>query len=305
MDVTHSDCAAFMANIRDKPADDVPRLVYADWLDEHAGSAECPRLMTAVCPRLNGRPCPTCNGRGRVSNGFAELAEFIRLQCERATIARVRAALLDDEIDWSRCESVSATWCPNCGDCCCRDREFSLNDDDCPLHSVASKHDCLSQLIRRGEAAANRSTVLFNQVRPQFGYEIPHVWMDDAENAECFPLLIVRRGLPDEWRGPLAAFPEVPRLCRQFPLTLATLTDREPERDEGYFQWVSSSFGTDDWRWDVHRGCIPWEIFRLLDGYATERKENEHVTAGRYYRSVGDATAALSRACLACGRKDG
>src|SRR6476619_554029 len=46
-----SDDAALLAAIRAAPADDAPRLIYADWLDEH------------------GRP---------------ERAEFIRVQCELA-----------------------------------------------------------------------------------------------------------------------------------------------------------------------------------------------------------------------------
>src|SRR5262245_38829145 len=46
-----SDCAALLAAIREAPDDDAPRLVYADWLDEH------------------GQP---------------ERAEFIRVQCELA-----------------------------------------------------------------------------------------------------------------------------------------------------------------------------------------------------------------------------
>src|SRR6476660_8352291 len=46
-----SDSPALLAAIRQAPADDAPRLVYADWLDEH------------------GQP---------------ERAEFIRIQCELA-----------------------------------------------------------------------------------------------------------------------------------------------------------------------------------------------------------------------------
>src|SRR4051812_43183757 len=49
--MTHDD--AFLQSIRDEPDDDVPRLIYADWLEEH------------------GRP---------------EHAEFIRLQCELARL---------------------------------------------------------------------------------------------------------------------------------------------------------------------------------------------------------------------------
>ena len=46
---------AFLAAIRAHPADDLPRLVYADWLEEH---------------------------------GQSERAEFIRVECEAAMIDR-------------------------------------------------------------------------------------------------------------------------------------------------------------------------------------------------------------------------
>src|SRR5215203_267031 len=61
-----SDAAALLATIRAAPADDAPRLVYADWLDEH---------------------------------GHPDRAEFIRVQCELArrdgpTLRRREAELL-------------------------------------------------------------------------------------------------------------------------------------------------------------------------------------------------------------------
>ncbi len=48
-----TDRAAFLRAIADNPDDDLPRLVYADWLDEH---------------------------------GEPERAEFIRVQCELARL---------------------------------------------------------------------------------------------------------------------------------------------------------------------------------------------------------------------------
>lgn len=89
IDTTQS---ALLAAIRANPADDAPRLIYADWLDENA-------TMDEKCHRCGGDgtiendstgreyTCPNCNGN-RVSlkgNRFAERAEFIRRQCEFPT----------------------------------------------------------------------------------------------------------------------------------------------------------------------------------------------------------------------------
>lgn len=78
---------AFIRKILAEPADDTPRLVYADWLDEHAGTVPCP-----ICrgPGFNrgglGGPigCTRCRGELAVSDGSRERAEFIRVQVELA-----------------------------------------------------------------------------------------------------------------------------------------------------------------------------------------------------------------------------
>lgn len=64
--------------------DDTPRLLYADRLDELTG--------TVVCPQCEGKKdywvglgcaqCARCDGVGRVPDGLAARAEFIRVQCE-------------------------------------------------------------------------------------------------------------------------------------------------------------------------------------------------------------------------------
>jgi hypothetical protein len=38
------------------------------------------------------------------------------------------------------CEGASASWCPNCGDCNCPERERDLDGEDCPLHKASSEH---------------------------------------------------------------------------------------------------------------------------------------------------------------------
>jgi uncharacterized protein (TIGR02996 family) len=78
-----TDGDALYSAIMAAPADQAPRLVYADWLDEHDGGVPC-----GICDGqgyqnwLAGTAlssCKACAGTGRVTN--AEIAEFIRLQC--------------------------------------------------------------------------------------------------------------------------------------------------------------------------------------------------------------------------------
>ena len=66
--MTHDE--AFLQSIRETPDDDAPRLIYADWLEEHGDARAAAR------------------------------AEFIRLQCQRARLPAYdprRQDLLDRE----------------------------------------------------------------------------------------------------------------------------------------------------------------------------------------------------------------
>lgn len=78
-----ADELVLVAAVSATPADDTPRLVYADWLDEHAGTVDC------FCKGRKWKqpdPCHRCNGRYGLSDGRRERAEFIRVQCEIATV---------------------------------------------------------------------------------------------------------------------------------------------------------------------------------------------------------------------------
>lgn len=95
-----TDDHALMAAILTTPGDDLPRLVYADWLEEHAGASECAACLGSGSHALNpyelasrfgtynagkiidAARCGVCHGSGRVPNHFAARAEFIRVQCE-------------------------------------------------------------------------------------------------------------------------------------------------------------------------------------------------------------------------------
>ncbi len=80
-----------MAAILANPAEDGLRLAYADCLEMEEAGNECGRCGGAgrgpvyVDGQTEVRhKCPTCSGSGRVSNGCAVRAEFIRLQVELA-----------------------------------------------------------------------------------------------------------------------------------------------------------------------------------------------------------------------------
>lgn len=85
-----TDEAALLRSILEEPANDTPRLVYADWLEERAGTTICSRcdghrFIEYPEPTYSGTSkttCFRCGGTGRIPNGYAERAEFIRVQCE-------------------------------------------------------------------------------------------------------------------------------------------------------------------------------------------------------------------------------
>lgn len=79
-DVT--DRESLLRNILLHPEDDLPRLVMADWLQEHDASWPCDQPGYA-----RGEPhaiCAKCKGFGVLENHYAARAEFIRIQCELA-----------------------------------------------------------------------------------------------------------------------------------------------------------------------------------------------------------------------------
>lgn len=127
-----TDADALLASILDRPDDDLPRLVFADWLDEQGNESDAAR------------------------------AAFIRVGCEIAELERERVRRFNDAIDWKECTGISATWCGNCGDCSCKNREESMSDKGCPLHDPASKHCCLEMLEYKESRLRNHERELWN-----------------------------------------------------------------------------------------------------------------------------------------------
>jgi len=109
------------------PADDAPRLMLADVLEEQ---------------------------------GQGERADFIRCQVMIASKEREKIDRFNDAEDWSMCTGIAANWCPNCGDCICRRPDESKSDLDCPLHSPDSPHCCMDELDREIDALRHRERKL-------------------------------------------------------------------------------------------------------------------------------------------------
>lgn len=78
---TDTTLVALRRAVLTNPADDLPRLLYADRLEDVAGLVTCPRCEAAGMA-WKDIGC-LCFGR-KVSDGRAELAEFVRVQCELA-----------------------------------------------------------------------------------------------------------------------------------------------------------------------------------------------------------------------------
>ena len=265
------------------PGDDTARLAYADWLGE---------------------------------NGGADRAEFVRVQCELAQLRRATTELYDDETDWSRCESVSASWCPNCGDCRCKHAwpDFGpRNDPACPLHSPDSPHASWHDLADRIEKLREREAEVFDpRFLPECGGQLREWYFecypDSYTPDRPFSFLLVR-GFVDEVRLPAAAFTEqfARELFSRHPVTKVVLTDKQPHEtglpvtDNEYPGWMwccdpTMRQATDSWG-------VPRYLFdQLGDSILTTFGTVYGARPSKFYAIADYGLAALSAACVARGR---
>lgn len=84
----NDDRRALLNNIIANPGDDLPRLVFCDWLEEREESVDCTQCggtgvgwYCDAAGDMDQRECPGCGGEGQVSNGYAKQATEIREQC--------------------------------------------------------------------------------------------------------------------------------------------------------------------------------------------------------------------------------
>jgi uncharacterized protein (TIGR02996 family) len=247
--------------ILEQPADDGPRLIYADWLDEHAVDAVCTDCHQGRRYGSDWINCP-CRGTGRVSDGRRELAEFVRVQCELARLER---------------------W---------------LREND-PRGEEGSRHPTVIKVetLRRRERELWTERLSDGYVRGYHWFTAPlgfsttlDRFIDGGAHADRHgpgtPLGVVRRGFVSEVRCTLAAFvggqpcecvgintagePQPAIFCptckgdpafrtvglaaelaRRHPVERVALTDREPEH-------VSREPGFDSWQWPGEFGPKGW-----------------------------------------------
>ena len=181
--------------IPENPADDVVRLVYADWLEEHGGTLVCPkckgtrierryesvgREFSGFSMEYRSYDCPC--GTGTVPDGRREQAEFIRVQCR---IAEMEAAVAEQ-----RKNAIM-------GGCCER---FANNQAcDCPS---GPEVDALRKRERELWMAREWSYLPVGW-QPSFSVHIDQTRPYDSGGAT---VALVRRGWVESVRLPLAAF---------------------------------------------------------------------------------------------------
>jgi uncharacterized protein (TIGR02996 family) len=185
---------ALLRGVLAAPDDDLPRLVYADWLDEHAGcvvrcdpgarhSHEGYRRWIAKQP-IHGivhesdprKPHHHCDEKCRVPDGYAARAEFIRVQVE---LARLEAPVIE-------ARTKGAVY----GGCC--DRHADMKACDClntPEMQVLREREreLWHRLPTRDTFAPWAAGISTDPDEPRF-------WLGDQSR----PLLAVRRGFVAE-----------------------------------------------------------------------------------------------------------
>jgi uncharacterized protein (TIGR02996 family) len=181
-----TDESALLAAVLAAPADDLPRLVYADWLEEHAGTVKCRACIDGDSIVTAFKKCAVCSGSGRVPNNFAERAEFVRVQCE---IASITVELKDADSPPDLSDECGTEGC----DC---SKRTTLRRRERELWPV------VREAIRRG-----------------LNERFPGEWCIHIESlgpiVEDTTAAIVRRGFVEEVRCTLAAFLGEPcGLCR-------------------------------------------------------------------------------------------
>ncbi len=260
--------ADFIRAVCADPFDDGPRLLMADWLEERGGP------------------------------GDGDRAEFIRVQCAIAAGAGRETELFNEDVDWSQCTGVAASWCPNCGDCCCKDREESMSDEDCPLHAPNSRHCCLEWLHYSMESLRHRERELW----------VPPLNRDMVKGSGLGTLIlpgmaeptpgitwgVVRRGFVASLRLPCEAFMRhAGAIFAAAPITAVALVDKEPERRNGrLWAWFCETTGGPG---VPYQEQLPEPLWLLSGGVCDDVSYHSHPTRDAAMEAASDAAVALGR----------
>jgi len=289
-----NDGQALLTTILQFPAEDTPRLGFADWLEENSAEVECgtcdgdglKRAMT-----INGRvKCPTCSGTGRVPDGRRARAEFIRCQIE---IARLLA--------------IAERWATTPSD-----QPGGSMEDGGPAGAALAE----SQNLQRRERDLwdgrweDWSLALIRLMGPlSLSERPPHKYVNTAFDADqemlayCHPpndpdgehiYWRFRRGFVSEIHCTCAAFQQhAAEIFAAQPVTAVTISDKRPLWDEGrsFCTWAKSPYQSESY-------VLPRAIFRKLPhNFARYVRDTVH-----HYETEDLARAALSAAAVSLGR---
>lgn len=308
-----TDFDRLLAAIRDNPGEDAPRLVWADWLEENAGTVACAACKGEgkIGVGNNGNPymatCDECNGSRRVSDGRAELAAFVRVQ--------VRIAELNRGYQESGHSSGGPMrGCVETSKLIARERELWP-----AVHQHLPIGSCFENSARwTGEAGESRGhpLILIRRGLPAVVRCTLAEWMGGTCE-RCGGARLVQRVPPREANydamgsvencpacGGTGRTPGIgPRLAQRWPIVAVEVTNREPS-DGSVTRWNGFAGGYGWFRVEVFPGNpneredLPKEVFdRLTGGQIIDKDTN-----WRVYDSEHAARAALSDALIAWAR---
>lgn len=256
--MTHTDptAAGLLRGVLLNPENDTARLVYADRLEEIAGTVPCPTCKGGgkepAPPLINGTdgktyryieplgPCPTCKGTGTVNDGLAERAELIRVQC------------------WMAQQPHPHDVCPGCG------YEpadgYRHNSPECPytradaLLTGARCHEWFGAPCPACGGTGHDGGDVYDRGMVGNCLHCFFVWKGLAP-------VNVRRGFVESVRCRMRDVLEAGRFLSQWargvleahPVTRWEILDREPER-------VASGYA-------FRRTALPPEVFLELEGH--------------------------------------
>lgn len=291
---------SLLAAVRAAPTDDLPRTVYADWLDDNAGLEDCPQckgegrqFTRAAGVRGEWITCQTCSGARRVSNGRAERAEFIRTQCELAIFPK------DEPTERASCRLMGypsirpkqshVNLCRYCQ--WMRDGTFTRKKA-----LIRQEYDLWDSRCKTG------GWVNGNGLGPEDGHiSIPQNAMSREGVTSVLPILIYRRGFLDEFRGSLQqCAQQLQSLVRRDDavISLVRVTDRLPYHNGAGWAWFRASRRRPSDMVPAH-AVLPDDVFLLLHDWLILTPTGGHISGTRYRAYPPEAAQpALSAAFL-------
>lgn len=283
-----TDGDALLRAILEDPVDDTVRLAYADWLEENANETTCPKCDGLGChinPPFNAfRPdrCRVCRGERILPDGRAARAEFIRVQCGLA--------------NWNPYVAP-----PEILEIANSGRVYAQSAIDLITEKAKAHDDRVAELRRRERELWASHTHDWFLGRGLFG----SVGLTGTTPVgPPYPLGLARCGFIDHITLPAADFlTHADALFRAHPIAGVVLTNAIPgesvtvSRDaRSYWEETNGPPG-DHW-------LVPTALFDHLEGFVRSgHRTTAYPSRQKFYTRTGGATDALSRACVALGRK--